>query len=154
MKHWKWQLWFGLALVALSAALYWVHYAAFHDAHHIFIYLVGDIAFVPIEVLLVTLILHQLLTRREKRSLLGKLNMVIGTFFSEVGTELLGRLAAFDASPQEIAEVLDFDADAPDANFASVARTLRRIASPFSVSTLARSYAACIRSQTNGLPPK
>ena len=35
---------------------------------------------------------------RERRSLLHKLNMVIGAFFSEVGTELLGRLRAFDAS--------------------------------------------------------
>ena len=39
--------------------------------------------------LLVTLILNQLLNVREKLSMLNKLNMVIGTFFSEVGTALL-----------------------------------------------------------------
>jgi len=32
----------------------------FTDAHHIFIYLVGDIAFVFIKVLLVTMIIHQM----------------------------------------------------------------------------------------------
>lgn len=55
----------------------------FRDPHHIFLYLIGDIAFVFIEVLLVTLIIHQLLSRREKQAMLKKLNMVIGAFFSE-----------------------------------------------------------------------
>jgi len=61
---------------------------------------------VPLEVLLVALILHRLLEWREKRSMLGKLNMVIGAFFSEVGTELLGRLSEFSAETQAIGEKL------------------------------------------------
>jgi len=36
----------GIVLVALSALVYLLHYVLFRDAHHIFIYLVGDIAFV------------------------------------------------------------------------------------------------------------
>lgn len=35
-------------LIGASALVYWIHYRIFHDAHHIFIYLVGDIAFVPL----------------------------------------------------------------------------------------------------------
>ena len=53
----KWYKIFGLLLVVISATIYFIHYLIFDDAHHIFIYLLGDIAFVPIEVLLVTLIL-------------------------------------------------------------------------------------------------
>jgi hypothetical protein len=64
--------------------------------------MVGDIAFVPIEVLMVTLIIHRLLTEREKRSMLKKLNMVIGAFFSEVGTHLLKSLYDFDAHSETI----------------------------------------------------
>ena len=104
MKHLKWQFWFGAALLALSGLIYLLHYSLFHDTHHIFIFLVADIAFVPIEVLLVTLIIHQLLTRREKKATLSKLNMVIGTFFSEIGTELMGRLAKFDTQSDEICQ--------------------------------------------------
>lgn len=48
--------------------------------------------FLPLEVLLVTLILHQLLNYRDKRSRLRKLNMVIGAFYSEVGRRLLAGL--------------------------------------------------------------
>ncbi len=96
MKRFGWQLALGLSLISLSAISYYIHYAVFRDAHHIFIYLLGDIAFVPIEVLLVTLIIHRLLHQREKRILMQKLNMVIGAFFSEVGTSLLGYLSNFD----------------------------------------------------------
>lgn len=98
----SWQVLLGLFLVALSAVLYFVHYIIFKDAHHIFLYLIGDIAFVPIEVLLVTLIIHRLLNEREKRSMLKKMNMVVGVFFSEVGTELLKSLSAFDIQSDKI----------------------------------------------------
>ncbi len=97
MKRLNWQTVLGLSLVALSAFFYLIHYLIFRDAHHIFIYMVGDIAFVPIEVLMVTLIIHRLLTEREKRAMLKKMNMVIGAFFSEVGTQLLKSFYGFDA---------------------------------------------------------
>lgn len=102
MKRFSWQVILGLSLVALSASFYLVHYAIFRDAHHIFLYLIGDIAFVPIEVLLVTLIIHRLLSSREKRAMLKKMNMVIGAFFSEVGAELLKSFIEFDPCVDEI----------------------------------------------------
>jgi hypothetical protein len=90
-------------LIALSAILYFVHYQLFHDAHHIFLYLVGDIAFLPIEVLLVTIIIDRLLARREKEAMMTKMNMVIGIFFSEVGVRLLRDIARADRNIQGIA---------------------------------------------------
>ena len=88
-KNYKWQFVFGVTLIFASAFMYYIHYVLFHDAHHIFIYLLGDIAFVPFEVLLVTLILHKVLEVREKRLMLRKMNMVIGAFFSEIGNRLI-----------------------------------------------------------------
>jgi hypothetical protein len=72
------------------------------DPHHIFIYGLGDLAFLPVEVLLVTIIIHRLLSKREKRIRLEKLNMVIGAFFSEVGTKLLAYLSDLDPKLDEI----------------------------------------------------
>ncbi|RJQ41605.1 MAG: hypothetical protein C4550_01290 [Nitrospiraceae bacterium] len=95
-KIFSWQVLLGLALITLSAFFYLLHYTIFRDSHHIFIYLLGDIAFVPIEVLLVTLIIHRMLSEREKRDMLKKMNMAIGVFFSEAGTALLKSLSAFD----------------------------------------------------------
>jgi len=93
----SWQVRLGIVLVVLSAVGYVIHYLLFRDAHHIFLYLVGDIAFVFLEVLMVTLIIHELLNRREKLLRLQKLNMVIGAFFTEAGTGLLRFCAGWDA---------------------------------------------------------
>ncbi len=101
-----WQVVFGIVLIALSAATYFIHYLIFRDARHIFIYLIGDIAFVFLEVLLVTLVLHQLLHHREKRATLSKLNMVIGMFFSEIGTELIRKILSFDENAADFSSHL------------------------------------------------
>jgi hypothetical protein len=83
--------------IAASGLLYLVHYAIFRDIHHIFIFLLGDFAFLPLEVFLVVIVIEKILARREKQSMLQKLNMVIGAFFSEVGNYLLnGLLDHFD----------------------------------------------------------
>jgi hypothetical protein len=102
MKRLNWQIYLGISLVFLSAVVYIFHFVIFRDVHHIFIYLVGDIAFVFIEVLLVTLIIHSLLRIREKRVVLEKLNMLIGVFFSAVGTELLTYFSDFDPDLEKI----------------------------------------------------
>ncbi len=102
MKNLNWRMIIGVLLIALSAVVYSIHFLIFRDPHHIFIYLVGDIGFVFIEVLLVTLIIDQLLHQREKRSLLHKLNMIIGVFFSEGGSELLRMLSDYDLEVDRI----------------------------------------------------
>lgn len=106
MKRTNWLIFLAVALVVLSTLIYLLHFAVFRDAHHIFIYLIGDIAFVPVEVLLVTVIIHQLLSHREKRALLKKLNMVIGAFFNEVGTDLLKKLIVLDEDFDEVRQNL------------------------------------------------
>jgi len=66
----RWQIVLGLILAFLYAFFYLIHYIIFKDLNHIFLYLIGDIAFVAIEVLLVTLIIHKMLDFHEKRQLL------------------------------------------------------------------------------------
>ncbi|TVM03903.1 MAG: hypothetical protein CV087_02475 [Candidatus Brocadia sp. WS118] len=125
MKRFSWQLCLGLSLVTVSVFLYFVHYAIFQDAHHIFIFLVGDIAFVPIEVLFVTLIIHQLLNQREKRAILKKLNMVIGSFFSEVGIRLLQYFSHFDYNFDKVRENLVVMNDWSEQKFVSTSKSLK-----------------------------
>jgi hypothetical protein len=106
----NWKLIAGIAMVFLSIAVYFIHFLIFRDAHHIFIYLIGDIAFVFIEVLMVTIIIHHLLNEWEKRSHLKKLNMVIEVFFSEFGKHLLVYLANFDKNLDKIHDhIIDKD---------------------------------------------
>lgn len=126
MKRLNWQLILGTSLIFLSAFLYFIHYLIFKDLHHIFIYLLGDIAFVPIEVLLVTLIIHELLNVRERRNLLSKLNMVIGAFFSEVGTNLLQYLLPLDNNLPQLRKHFLLKIDWKEKHFAQAKREMRK----------------------------
>jgi len=128
MKKLNWQILLGIGLIALSAGIYFFHYLTFHDLHHIFIYLVGDIAFVPIEVLLVTLIIHRLLHQREKKILLKKMNMVIGVFFSEVGTTLLSDLTQLIAHQEELSQKLCLNGSWSKRQFLAMEKDLRKYA--------------------------
>ena len=101
----------GLAFVAVSALLYYVHYLVFHDPHHIFIYMVGDLAFLPLEVFLVVIVIERILARREKQAFLYKLNMVIGAFFSEIGNHLLAHLLGCIRNRDQIAARLNVRAN-------------------------------------------
>ena len=88
-KHFSFIIYLAIAFVALSGIAYFIHYLIFRDIHHIFIYMLGDLAFLPLEVLLVVVIIERLLARRETQGKLEKLNMVVGAFFSELGNYLL-----------------------------------------------------------------
>lgn len=106
MKLDRWKIFWGVALLFLSTLVYVFHYLTFRDPHHLFIFLVGDVAFVFIEVLIVTMIIHELLDYRDRKAKLYKLNMVIGAFFSEIGTELLRIFSGFDRNAGQVKEGL------------------------------------------------
>jgi hypothetical protein len=125
MKFWSWQVGLGIGLLAASALVYVLHFVMFRDAHHIFIYLVGDIAFVFIEILLVAMIFHRVLEVREKRARLHKLNMIIGSFFSNCGTDLLARFVVFDGQAEAARQRFKIDADWDRARFVKALRAVR-----------------------------
>ncbi len=124
-NHISWQILLALVLIVLSAVLYFIHYLLFKDTHHIFIYLIGDIAFVPFEVLLVTLIIHKILSKREKSLMLEKLNMLIGAFYSEVGAKLIACFSNYDPDIDKIKKELIVNKDWLPEKFISTRKNLK-----------------------------
>ena len=121
-----WRIWLALILVAASVVSYLIHYVIFRDVHHIFIYMIGDIAFLFISVLVVTLFIERVLAQREKRALMNKLNMVIGTFFSEVGLQLMQRFSVFVSNARELSGQLEIKPAWTDGEFQVAAEAARR----------------------------
>jgi hypothetical protein len=130
-KIFNWQVMLGITLIFISAAIYYIHYLIFRDAHHIFIYLIGDIAFVFLEIFLVTLVVHNLLVYREKQALLKKMNMVIGVFFSEVGRELIKSCATFDPQSSSFSRKLVVRSEWSDVEFKALQKEIASF--PFNV---------------------
>jgi len=80
------------ALILLAIVFHAIHVLIFGDLHHVAIYGFGDIAFLPIEILVVSLVVDQVLKERERQATLHKMKMVIGTFFSALGQPLLEQM--------------------------------------------------------------
>lgn len=91
-------------LLAMSLMLYGLDYWLYGRAGEIGFGFLGNLAFLPIYVLFVTLMIERVLKEREKEALRQKLNMVIGVFFSEVGKSLLKNGHFFVADGRELAE--------------------------------------------------
>jgi len=119
MKQSRWQIMLAIMLMLIAAALYILQIYLFHSQRDTFFYLFQDLAFVPIQVLLVTIIVDRFLRLREKMALLKKLNMVIGAFFSEVGTKLLRSCIEFDRDRQAISGKLIITTAWTDQQFAA-----------------------------------
>jgi len=98
----RWKMFAGVGLVTLTLFLMTVHLVIFQDSHYLFTYLLADLAFIPVEVMCVTLIIDSMLTSRERQQRMEKLNMVIGIFFSRVGTPLIARFVKADPGMQPL----------------------------------------------------
>jgi hypothetical protein len=113
----NWQIMLALILITLSVIFYFIDYLIIKDLHEIFVSLIGNIAFLFVYVLIVMFVLEGLLEYREKQSTLKKLNMVIGSFFCEVGTELLKICSGFDPQFANLGKQLVITKDWSDRDF-------------------------------------
>jgi hypothetical protein len=94
-----------IVMTLVGIGLYAVRWAVFSATdlrNEMWRFLIGDVGFLFLQIAFVTLFIDRLLANREKRAMLEKLNMVIGAFFAETGTELLGVLAAADTRSGEL----------------------------------------------------
>lgn len=124
MKRLKGYLLIGLSLISISGILYLLEIYIFQKKSDTLFYLLQDLAFVPIQVLVVSIIVEELLRRREKQVKLSKMNMAIGTFFSEAGTGLLRLFSAFDLSVSQIRSRLLIKGEWTDKEFDNVRKFL------------------------------
>jgi hypothetical protein len=98
----RWKMFAGIGLVTLTLLLMTIQLELFQDPGYLFPYLLADLAFIPVEVLCVTLIIDSMLSSRERQQRMEKLNMVIGIFFSRAGTPLIARFVKADTGTRPL----------------------------------------------------
>jgi hypothetical protein len=120
LKAVSWEVKLGIILVVLSVSIYLIKYLILGDALNIFTFVFNALGFLPINVLFVTLLINKLLSIRAKRDRLEKINMVIGMFFTEVGTQMLTYFSDYDNGISKIKGNLLVGENWSDEKFASV----------------------------------
>ncbi|MCP4156588.1 MAG: hypothetical protein GY757_53230 [bacterium] len=125
MKQKKWYIFLSFSLILTSLVIYSLQLIIFKNPKDTFFYIFQDLAFVPISVLLVTLVIDNLLRKREKQALLNKMNMVVGIFFSEMGNRLLALLTHIDRNANELGNRFESEEEWTDDFLRSEAKHIR-----------------------------
>lgn len=86
----------GLLLVVISLIFYILQLILFHSPRDTAFYFFQDMAFLPLQVAIVSIVLGRILNIREKRERLKKINMAISAFFSEAGTTIIISMIEFN----------------------------------------------------------
>lgn len=120
----SWYTIIGIVLVAAFAAGLATVLLVFGHTSETLYYLLVDLTFLPLQVLVVTLIIDRLLAVRERHELGQKVNIVIGVFFREMAIDLLRYLSLFDTSLDEMRKIAGVTEDWGPRDFARMRRRL------------------------------
>lgn len=95
-----------VVLLLVSVFFFGLNYLVFANASFMFNLVTLQLAFLPINVIIITVILNRLIAARDRRARMEKLNIVIGVFFDEIGTPLLSRMVNLDPAVGSLRDAL------------------------------------------------
>lgn len=110
--HKKWKIKFSILMVILIIIIYGSNYLVLGDGEHIISYVWTHLGFIPVDILIVAFLLDEIIEKKEKEAMLEKLDMLMSTFFSEVGNELIEQLSSankYKASTENLKSIKDWD---------------------------------------------
>ena len=114
-----------LLLLCASALLYAIHDLIFRDLHHLAIFGLHELAFVPLEVILVTLGLDQLVEKTHREEARSKVSIIETLYFNESGGTMLRYLTSFDPDAARLRELLQVTEDWHSSDFRQAIRQLK-----------------------------
>lgn len=114
-----------IILISLSAVFFILQQILFHDVEESGFLFFQDMMFLPLHILLVTFLLDRILSAREKRERLEHVNIIIGAFFSETGSDTLRTLNTVIADLEHMKELVDMNPSWNDKAFDNAALAVK-----------------------------
>ena len=111
-EHKKWKIKFSILMVILIIIIYGSNYLVLGDGEHIISYVWTHLGFIPVDILIVAFLLDEIIEKKEKEAMLEKLDMLMSTFFSEVGNKLISQLSSvnkYDAGTENLKSIKNWD---------------------------------------------
>lgn len=116
-----------LVLALFSMFLYAIQIMVFHSPRDTAFYIFQDLAFLPLQIAIVTVVLGSYLKRRDKIERLNKINIVINAFFNEAGMDILVGLSEFSLNCNEISKKLNIQTNWTNKKFLETVKYLKNI---------------------------
>lgn len=98
----------SVVMIVIAISIYIAQIVLFNTPDQTIFYLLQDLAFLPISVILISYILEKYLKNKEKEEKFKKLQIVVSAFYSEVGTTLIRKISLFDNMLPLFKEKIDF----------------------------------------------
>lgn len=114
-----------IMLLVLSVVFFILQQLLFHDMHESGFLFFQDLMFLPLHILLVTFILDRILQSREKREKLEQINIVIGAFFTETGTESIRLMSSYISDLEKLKKLLDMNPEWTKKDFENAAQAVK-----------------------------
>ena len=127
------KVWTVFALFSISLTIYGINFSIFGNFREISASFLGNLAFLPIYIIVVTLLFERVLKERERQTVMRKLNMVIGVFFSEFGNRLLKELSVHVVGNDELKKRLRMTGSWKKQDFDAALEYLRRSSQRISI---------------------
>ena len=111
-EHKRWKIKFSILMIILIIIIYGSNYLVLGDPEHIISYIWTHLGFIPVDILVVAFILDEIIERKEKEAMLEKLDMLMSTFFSEVGNDLISQLSGvnkYKANTENLKSIKSWD---------------------------------------------
>jgi len=99
----------AIILTGSSAIIYIIQNAIFHEPLQTAFYIFQDMAFMPIQALIATLVIDQFLKNQEKRKKIKKINVVISTFFVDAGVNMMMGMSRFNQNHNETCKIIKIE---------------------------------------------
>lgn len=127
MKQMKLNTLLSLLLLLISVCLYILQVTIFQSLRDTAFYFLQDLAFLPLQVAIVTIVLGKVINTWNKRERLKKINMAISAFFSEAGTEIMLNLTQLAGNNAYLRPALSIGIGWKGADFAKALKILKTI---------------------------
>ena len=111
-EHKRWKIKFSILMVILIIIIYGSNYLVLGDGEHIISYVWTHLGFIPVDILIVAFLLDEIIEKKEKEAMLEKLDMLMSTFFSEVGNDLISQLSSvnkYKTSTENLKSIKNWD---------------------------------------------
>ena len=93
-SHNKWKIKFSIIMVIAIIVIYGSNILILKDPEHVISYIWTHFGFIPVDILIVAFLLDEIISKKEKETMMEKLDMIMSTFFSEIGNDLIGQLSS------------------------------------------------------------
>ena len=93
-NHKRWKIKFSIIMVIAIIIIYGSNILVLKDPEHVISYIWTHLGFIPVDILIVAFVLDEIISKKEKEAMMEKLDIIMSTFFSEVGNDLISQLSS------------------------------------------------------------